>query len=353
LTQIDPASADLPVDEQDHQPLAFLSGAFKGASLRWSTTEKEAYAIVASCKRLDYLLQRPGGFTICTDHRNLRYIFGQEPELKQPRYLADKLARWAMILDTFTYDIHHIPGEANVWGDLLSRWGNPAVQTTLDAQVEGAAVWGDGQRRVMKRLVRLPLPTPSPLAADFQWPSWNRIKSDQRDHEREAQQLGSALVAGKDGVLRRDGRVWVPVGALELQLSLLVIAHAGAMGPRGMKATEQALKETFCWVGLQEDAAAFVGECLQCRCIDGEMVPRPIGEALHAVEPNVLIHCDFLSMPTGYIHVLVDDASGLCQLTWHDRCRADDMVAAMQQWSPCSGSSRTGCLIKALITRTK
>ncbi len=45
-----------------------------------------------------------------------------------------------------------------------------------------------------------------------------------------------------------------------------------------------------------------------------------------------MVHCGFLSMPTGYIHVLVDDASGLCQLTWHDRCRADDMVAAMQQW---------------------
>jgi hypothetical protein len=62
------------------------------------------------------------------------------------------------------------------------------------------------------------------------------------------------------------------------------------------------------------------------------MVPLLIGEALHAVEPNVLIHCDFLSMSTGYIHVLVDDASGLCQLKWHGRCRADDMVTAMQQW---------------------
>jgi transposase InsO family protein len=30
--------------------------------------------------------------------------------------------------------------------------------------------------------------------------------------------------------------------------------------------------------------------------------------------------------------VIVDDASGLCQLTWHDRCRADDMVVALQQW---------------------
>jgi hypothetical protein len=33
LTQSEPALADLSVDKQDHQPLAFLSGAFKGASL--------------------------------------------------------------------------------------------------------------------------------------------------------------------------------------------------------------------------------------------------------------------------------------------------------------------------------
>jgi hypothetical protein len=46
----------------------------------------------------------------------------------------------------------------------------------------------------------------------------------------------------------------------------------------------------------------------------------------------VLVHGDFLSMPRGFIHVLVDDASGLYQLTSHDRCRLDVMVAALQQW---------------------
>ena len=70
LTQIPRSQEDLPVVDQDHEPLAFISGAFKGASLRWSTVEKEGYAIVASFKRMDGLLQRPGGFTICTDHRN-------------------------------------------------------------------------------------------------------------------------------------------------------------------------------------------------------------------------------------------------------------------------------------------
>jgi hypothetical protein len=156
LTQIDPASAGLPASEQDHQPLAFLSGAFKGASLRWSTTEKEAYAIVASCKRLDYLLQRPGGFTICTDHRNLRYIFGQEPELKPPRYLADKLTRWAMILDTFTYDIRHIPGEANVWGGPPLQVGQS--RSTVGLGRSGRRGSGLGRRTASRHEATCPSP---------------------------------------------------------------------------------------------------------------------------------------------------------------------------------------------------
>jgi hypothetical protein len=34
VTQIDEEQLDLPMDEQDHQPLALLSGDFKGAQLR-------------------------------------------------------------------------------------------------------------------------------------------------------------------------------------------------------------------------------------------------------------------------------------------------------------------------------
>lgn len=39
------------------------------------------------------------------------------------RHQADKLQRWALSLLSFQYVIEHVPGEANVWGDLLSRWG--------------------------------------------------------------------------------------------------------------------------------------------------------------------------------------------------------------------------------------
>ena len=42
VTQVPPEDAHKPIAERAHEPLAFLSGAFKGAALRWSVIEKEA-----------------------------------------------------------------------------------------------------------------------------------------------------------------------------------------------------------------------------------------------------------------------------------------------------------------------
>jgi RNase H-like domain found in reverse transcriptase len=55
VTQIDEEQLDLPMEEQDHQPPAFLSGEFKGAQLRWTVPEKEGFAIVDTVTKVDYL----------------------------------------------------------------------------------------------------------------------------------------------------------------------------------------------------------------------------------------------------------------------------------------------------------
>jgi hypothetical protein len=44
------------MEEQDHQPLAILSGEFKGALVRWTVPEKESFAIVDTVTKVDYLL---------------------------------------------------------------------------------------------------------------------------------------------------------------------------------------------------------------------------------------------------------------------------------------------------------
>ncbi|KAF0707151.1 hypothetical protein AaE_013747 [Aphanomyces astaci] len=345
LTQVPTGQAQLPVGEQDHRPLAFVSGAFDKTQLRWSVTEKEAYAIIYAVKRLDYLLHRARGFTILTDHRNLAFIFGVEPSPDQPRYLADKLARWAVALTCFRYDIRHVPGDENAWGDMLSRWGNRAA--TVDAV---ALPWvasddvtisnnaspldlNSSRALQVRRLVTVPPVTPSPLGADFEWPTLESLTIVQRKAKTEFTKIKASLVFDNpDGVGRINGCIWIPASALDTQLTLLVIAHAGAMGHRGQAATRAALTGTFSWRNVTEDVALFVRQCLQCMCVGNGTVPRPLGETLHATVPNELIHCDFLSMPDGYIHVIVDDASRFCQLTVHDGCRAVDAIDALQQW---------------------
>ena len=61
------------IDGKDY-PVAFVSKSLSGSQLRWSTTQKEAYAIYYSCVFLLSLL-RDRLFTIRTDHRNLLYIY--------------------------------------------------------------------------------------------------------------------------------------------------------------------------------------------------------------------------------------------------------------------------------------
>jgi hypothetical protein len=61
LTQVPVDQLDLPVEQQTHEPIAFLSGAFTKASRNWSIVEKEAWAIIDACKRLDHFLLVEGG----------------------------------------------------------------------------------------------------------------------------------------------------------------------------------------------------------------------------------------------------------------------------------------------------
>ncbi|KAF0704619.1 hypothetical protein AaE_014847, partial [Aphanomyces astaci] len=162
-TQVPPADLDLPLDDQRHQPLAFISGSFSGASARWPIVEKEAYGVVESCKRLDYLVVRRGGYRLFTDHRNLVYIFNPSgSNANMAKYQDDKLQRWSLGMSTFPYTIECVSGDANVWGDLLSRWGSaPTDQPVAN----------------VRKLIHVVLPLQQ---VDFEWPTAATISGIQR-----------------------------------------------------------------------------------------------------------------------------------------------------------------------------
>jgi RNase H-like domain found in reverse transcriptase len=120
VTQIDEEHLDLPMEEQDHQPLAFLSGEFIGAQLRWTVPEKEGFAIVDTVTKVDYLLLSHDEFSIMSDHLNLTYIYNSlsaDPTLS--RHVVHKLKRWALKMSVFSYRMQHAIGELNYWTDLM------------------------------------------------------------------------------------------------------------------------------------------------------------------------------------------------------------------------------------------
>lgn len=93
LTQVQLEELKKPQSEQNHSPLAFISGTFTNGMFRWSTFEKGAFAIVHAMSRLDYLTAT-AQTNIYTDHCNI--IFISDPRKQQPNmpaYLVSKIQR--------------------------------------------------------------------------------------------------------------------------------------------------------------------------------------------------------------------------------------------------------------------
>ena len=83
--------------------IAFVSQKFSDVALRWSTIEKECYAIYYTLKVLKRMLWGKE-FTCFTDHANLRQLEKSD---------VFKLQRWANFMASFSMKIVHIAGSNN------------------------------------------------------------------------------------------------------------------------------------------------------------------------------------------------------------------------------------------------
>lgn len=94
-----------------HQPIAFASHKYSGAAINWDTFKQEAYALYFAVTQFSYYL-RGKPFVIETDHRNLVWIESS---------LVPIVIRWRVLLQSYVFDIKHIPGKQNMVADWLSR----------------------------------------------------------------------------------------------------------------------------------------------------------------------------------------------------------------------------------------
>ena len=98
-------------DGVKEHPIMFISKSLDKTQCRWSTPEKEMYAIWYSLKKMHYLIG-DRQFTIETDHENL---------IRESWNGSDKVTRWKLDIQSYNFDIKHIAGVTNEVADSFSR----------------------------------------------------------------------------------------------------------------------------------------------------------------------------------------------------------------------------------------
>ncbi|XP_060202503.1 uncharacterized protein LOC132630942 [Lycium barbarum] len=121
---------------QESKPIAYFSEKLSGATLNYSTYDKELYALVKALATWQHYLW-PREFVVKTDHESLRYF-------KSQGKLNRRHAKWVEFIETFPYVIAYKQGKENVVADALSRreahcgglMGHFGVPKTLDILAE-------------------------------------------------------------------------------------------------------------------------------------------------------------------------------------------------------------------------
>ena len=210
---------------QEGRPIAFFSEKLNEPKRKYSTYDKEFYAIYRALFHWSqYFLYKP--FVLFSDHEALKFINHQHK-------LNRRHATWVEFLQAYNFTIKHKAGVHNVVADALSR--RHALVTSMQVQVVGFDV--------LKELYE--------KDADF-GQIWKVC----------ANKPFKGFVR-MDGFLFKGNTLCFP--SCSLRLSILDELHGGTLGEHFVEEKTLALvKANFFWPKLEKDIARFVKKCVVC-----------------------------------------------------------------------------------------
>ncbi|XP_073526451.1 uncharacterized protein [Phyllobates terribilis] len=221
---------------QGGKPIAFFSEKLKGATLNYSTYDKELYALFRVLKTWQHYLW-PNEFVLHTDHESLKHFRSQDK-------LDRRHGRWMEFIETFPYIIKYKKGKDNVVADALSR--RHTLLTTLDSKVLGFTY--------IKELYS--------NDSDF---------CDIYVHCLEKGPLGKFYLF--EGFLFKVDRVCIP--KCSLRLLLVEESHKGGlMGHFGRDKTHAILSSHFFWPHMLKDIEHMLKRCIECLKAKSKVKPQ-------------------------------------------------------------------------------
>ncbi|GJT56335.1 RNA-directed DNA polymerase [Tanacetum coccineum] len=210
---------------QNQRPIAFFSEKLNDARRKYSTYDKEFYAIVRSLDTWrHYLLSNK--FVLFSDHEALKFINGQHK-------LKSRHAKWVEFIQAFSFVIRHKVGSNNQVADALSR--RHSLITTMQIRVQGF----DSFRG---------------LYCDD--PDFREIWS--KCDNGPFQQFSKL-----DGYLFKGARLCIPL--CSLREAIVLEGHAGGLaGHFGRDKTLALLREQFYWPKMERDVNRLLERCCKC-----------------------------------------------------------------------------------------
>ncbi|OWY98346.1 hypothetical protein PHMEG_00030909, partial [Phytophthora megakarya] len=162
------------------------------------------------------------------------------------------------------------------------------------------------------------------------------------------------------GLLEVKGKLWLSEEAEDLVRRVMIVAHCGSQGHRGLESMLLSIGAVFFVRDVSKLCRLFLARCLLCKHTKGgNIVPRPWGPTYQATRRNEMLHYDFLYMgdsadQTQYILVLKDGLSHFCELVACDSPTSSIAAQALLDWSKRFGApdmlmSDTGSHFKNLL----
>jgi hypothetical protein len=281
------------------QPVAYISRVLQAAEKNYGVTEQECLAVIWGLKQFrHYLLGQP--FTVITDHQSLKWLMKQQSP-------NGRLARWALAIQEYEFEIVYRPGAVNYTADALSRAPLAAL-----VDYEPTVVSLDEFRKAQREDPVLgPVVT---FLEEAKLPSDPDEAIKVRRFAVGVEMRNKVLVIQRPAT-RRQGDGQQPRLVVPKALTQTIIrAHHDdhlASHPGAAKLKDQLALRYF-WKGMPEEIAQYTATCLACQ----RRKPRNISmepplKSITAEYPFALVGIDVQELPLTnnnhkYLLVIVD-----------------------------------------------
>lgn len=284
-------------EDGSDRPIGYFSKKLKPPESRYSTTDREALAIILTCRHFHHYLWGTK-FTIYTDHRPLTSIFKKKTK-------SQRVQRWTWEMKEYSFEIRYVKGKNNFVADSLSR----PVRIVRKVPTRSESYLGLSQSEL--------------VTAQREDPQWKELAEFLEGGKVPTKIYPKTVLEQfvvEEKILyyvkeKTDGSLhYCLVVPQSLKQKALEFAHV-LSGHLGQKKTITKAEDFFYWANLKSEVVNFVKGCVVCQRYKGSTGLQQKWQELPPVtRPLERIGIDLTDMNTGtqnyrYILTVIDHYS--------------------------------------------